>query len=79
LSDTTAGANDRAGFMLAPEIGPAKRAAKTMTEPTAIPVIIPFSFAPVGTFRITNVRNWLGNSAERRTGEKGRAESLPLK
>ena len=55
LPETTAGANERAGFMDAPEIGPANRASKAITPPTAIPAISPFSFAPLDTARITNI------------------------
>src|SRR5439155_5493285 len=54
--DTTAGASDRAGFIEAPQIGPANIASSPITEPTAIPAVIPFSLAPVETFRITNIR-----------------------
>jgi hypothetical protein len=35
--------------MDAPEIGPANKASSAMTEPTAIPAVIPFSFPPVET------------------------------
>jgi hypothetical protein len=42
--------------MDAPEIGPANIAPNPMTEPTAIPAVMPFSAAPVETLRITNIR-----------------------
>lgn len=35
LPETTAGASDRAGFMLAPDTGPAKSASSPMTAPPA--------------------------------------------
>ena len=41
-----AGPSERAGFIEAPEIGPAKMASSAITPPTAIPTTIPFSFAP---------------------------------
>ena len=48
--------NERAGFIDAPEIGPANIASSPMTDPTAMPAVIPFSFAPVETLRITHIR-----------------------
>ena len=42
--------------MDAPQIGPANIASSPITEPTAIPAVIPFSAAPVETLRITNIR-----------------------
>src|SRR6266446_5104592 len=48
-------AKERAGFIDAPEIGPAKSASSAMTDPTAIPAVIPRSLAPTETLRITNV------------------------
>jgi len=54
--DTNAGASDRAGFIDAPQIGPANIASKPMTEPTTIPAVIPFSAAPVETPRIANIK-----------------------
>src|SRR6266403_3877697 len=53
--ETKAGAKERAGFIDAPEIGPAKSASSAMTDPTAIPAVIPRSLAPVETLRITNI------------------------
>lgn len=41
------GARERAGFIEAQQIGPANRASKPITPPTAIPAISPFSFAPL--------------------------------
>lgn len=52
---TNAGAIERAGFIDAPEIGPANIASKATTAPIAAPAIIPFSFAPVETPKITNI------------------------
>jgi len=43
---TSAGARERAGFIDAPEIGPAKSASNAMTEPTAMPAVIPFPWPP---------------------------------
>jgi hypothetical protein len=51
-----AGARERAGFIDAPEIGPANRASNAMTAPTATPAMMPFSFEPAETQRITNIR-----------------------
>ena len=51
-----AGAKERAGFIDAPEIFPANIASSAMTAPTAMPAVLPFSFAPVETFKITNIR-----------------------
>src|SRR5690606_12408299 len=53
---TSAGAIDRAGFMLAPQIGPANMASKATTPPTAAPAMIPVSREPELTPRITNIR-----------------------
>src|SRR5262245_43371289 len=54
-SDTAAGASERAGFIDAPEIGPANSASRAITDPTATPAKTPFSFEPVETLRITNI------------------------
>src|SRR5262249_47533982 len=54
-SDTRAGARERAGFIDAPEIGPANSASKAITDPTATPARTPFSFEPVETLRMTNI------------------------
>lgn len=54
--ETIEGASERAGFIDAPQIGPANIASKPMIEPMAIPAVIPFSFAPVETFIITNIK-----------------------
>jgi hypothetical protein len=43
--------------MLAPQIGPANSASRAITEPTATPAMIPFSFAPLLTDRTTNIKN----------------------
>ena len=53
--DRMAGASDLAGFMEAPQIGPANMASRPMTEPMAIPAVIPFSFAPTETLRMTSI------------------------
>ena len=55
-SETSAGANERAGFIEAPEIGPANAASNAITAPMAMPAVIPFSFSPLETFRMTNTR-----------------------
>ena len=54
--ETSAGASERAGFMEAPQIGPANIASNAMTAPTAMPAVMPFSFAPVETFKIVSIR-----------------------
>ena len=51
-----AGASERAGFMDAPQIFPANMASSAITAPMAMPAVMPFSFAPVETFRMTNIR-----------------------
>ena len=56
LQEIMAGANDRAGFMDAPQIGPANIASRPTTDATAMPAVIPFSFAPELTAMITNMR-----------------------
>ena len=43
--------------MDAPVIGPANKASRAITAPTAIPAVMPFSFAPVETLRMTSIRN----------------------
>ena len=48
---------ERAGFIDAPQIGPASNASRPITAPTAMPTVIPFSRAPVETLRITNMSN----------------------
>lgn len=52
-----AGARDLAGFMDAPEIGPANNASRPTVAPIAMPAIMPFSFEPVETLSITYIRN----------------------
>jgi hypothetical protein len=46
----------RAGFSDVPLIGPANSASRAITDPTATPARRPFSFEPVETLRITNMR-----------------------
>ena len=53
---TIAGANDRAGFILALQIGPANIASNNTVEPMASPANIPCSLLPVATFMITSIR-----------------------
>src|SRR5690349_8521050 len=53
---TTAGARVRAGFIDAPDTGPANRASRAITAPTATPASRPFSFEPEDTERITTIR-----------------------
>src|SRR5207253_6828357 len=47
--ETSAGASERAGFIDAPQIGPANIASRATTAPIAVPAMIPFSCAPVET------------------------------
>ena len=47
--DIKAGAKERAGFMDAPQIGPANIASNNTTEPIAIPANIPCSLLPEAT------------------------------
>ena len=47
---------DLAGFIDAPQIGPANIASSPITDPMAIPAVIPFSLAPVDTLRMTSMR-----------------------
>src|ERR1700728_970255 len=63
LPDTIAGAMERAGFIDAPQMGPANMASNPTTEATAIPAVITFSFAPLDTCRITNMRQKVSISA----------------
>ena len=77
--ETTAGASDLAGFIEAPQIGPANIASKAITEPTTIPAVIPFSLAPVETPRITNIRivvrrNSRTKDCQGEPGRQGHAE-----
>lgn len=51
--DTIAGAIDLAGFIEAPQIGPANMASKPTTAPMAMPAVMPFSLAPVETHSMT--------------------------
>src|SRR5689334_14215900 len=53
--ETTAGARDRAGFMLAPDTGPPNSASNAITAPTATPASSPFSLAPVATLSTTTM------------------------
>jgi len=55
LPEIRAGAMERAGFIDAPQIGPANIASNPTTDATAMPAVIPFSFAPLETFIITNI------------------------
>ena len=55
-NETKAGARERAGFIEAPLMGPANKASRAITDPTATPASTPFSFEPVETLRITNMR-----------------------
>ncbi len=45
-----------AGFMLAPQTGPANIASNKTVEPMARPANIPCSLLPVATFMITSIR-----------------------
>src|SRR5438477_1540584 len=56
VRDIRAGPSDRAGFIDAPQIGPANIASSPITAPTTIPAVMPFSAAPVDTLRITNIK-----------------------
>ena len=47
---------ERAGFIDAPQIGPANIASSSTNEPIAIPAMTPFSFEPVETLMITSMR-----------------------
>ena len=49
-------ASDRAGFMEAPQIGPANIASSRTTEPMAMPANSPCSFGPVETPMMTSMR-----------------------
>jgi hypothetical protein len=52
-------------------MGPPKSAAKHTTDPIAIPAVIPFSFDPVATFRITNIKKKVS------TASKAKATGTP--
>lgn len=54
--ETSVGANERLGFMEAPQIAPANKASKATTPPMANPANIPCSLLPVVTFMITNIK-----------------------
>ena len=47
---------DRAGFIDAPQMGHANIASSAITEPTTMPAVMPRSFDPVETLRMTNIR-----------------------
>ena len=51
-----AGPNDLAGFMDAPQMGPANMASKPTMEPIARPANRPRSLLPVATLMITSIR-----------------------
>src|SRR6476619_4787447 len=70
---TTAGPSERAGFIDAPQIGPANIASNPMTDPTTIPAVIPFSRAPVETPRITNINNAVRISSRTKDWVRGPA------
>src|ERR1051326_1484183 len=57
------GRGERTGFIDAPLIGPAKIASRAITAPTAIPAVIPFSFAPVDTLRIVSIRKKVSSAS----------------
>ena len=50
------GQSERAGFIDAPQIGPANIASSAMSPPMAMPAVIPFIFFPVATERIVSIR-----------------------
>ena len=54
--ETNAGAIERAGFIEAPEIGPANIASSKTVEPIAIPANKPCSLLPCATFKITSIK-----------------------
>lgn len=54
--ETIAGARERAGFMDAPQIGPANIASSRITDPMAMPANNPCSLDPVATPIMTSIR-----------------------
>lgn len=54
--DIKAGPRDRAGFIDAPQIGPAKIASSATTEPTTTPAISVCLFVDEETRKITNIK-----------------------
>ena len=54
--ETIFGANERAGFIDALVMGPAKSASNNTTDPIAIPAIIHISLIPVETLIITTIK-----------------------
>jgi hypothetical protein len=62
--DIIAGASERAGFIDAPQIGPANIASNKTVEPIAKPANIPCSLLPVATFIITNIRKKVSKSSK---------------
>ena len=59
----SAGARERAGFIEAPQAGPANIASSAMTPPIAMPAVMPFSFAPVDTLKIVIIRMAVSTSS----------------
>ena len=51
-----AGAIERAGFMDAPQMGPANMASNPTTEPIASPANMPCSLLPTATLMITSIK-----------------------
>lgn len=58
-----AGPIERAGFMDAPQIGPANNASSATTAPIAKPAICPCSLLPCAKLRITNISKKVSNAS----------------
>ena len=72
--ETIFGASERAGFIEALVMGPAKSASNRTTDPIAIPAIIPISLLPVETLIITTIRKNVrinSNTKARHTSTEG--------
>ena len=64
--DIMAGPNERAGFIEAPEMGPAKSASNKTTAPIAIPAMMPCSLLPCETRRMTNIKKKVNSISKRK-------------
>lgn len=54
--EISAGASERAGFIDAPQMGPANIASNNTVVPIAMPASVPVSFEPCDTLMITSIR-----------------------
>ncbi|HEU4977747.1 MAG TPA: hypothetical protein VFT42_02525 [Solirubrobacteraceae bacterium] len=63
MPETSAGPNERAGFMLAPVTGPPTRASRPIVPPIAMAAAAPTARVSVATAMITNIKKAVSSSS----------------